>query len=89
MTQEERKKYFKFYRGGEYCPDEWCGEPRGVIWEAERQIELNWDDLVSQEPERPIEERLEEWVSIVAGKFDPWDCAADMEFYRTTKGVGD
>ena len=89
MTQEERKQYFKFYRGEATCPIEWHGEPQGIIWSAEKQIEADWDYLISQEPKRPIGERIEEWISLIAGKFDPWDWVKDMEFYTSTPGRGD
>ncbi len=83
------RKYLKFYRGEEKCPEDWCGEPQGVIWGAEKQIALDWDYLVKQEQNRPLEERIEEWVSLAVGKFDPWDAVKDMEFYRSTKGRDD
>lgn len=88
MTQEERKQYFKFYRGEESCPDEWCGEPKGIIWGAEREAERIWPDLVSGKWGNgdTIEKRLEEFISGIAGKFSPFDWVEVAGFYRRTKG---
>lgn len=91
MTQEERRKYFKFYRGEDRCPEEWCGQPRGIIWGAEREAERIWPDLVSGEwgTSATLEGRLEEFVSGVAGKFDPFGWTDVMEFYSVAKSRED
>lgn len=96
MTHEERKKYFKFYRGEEFCPTEWCGEPQGVIWGAERNIEADWEKISSGKwdesygyAKRPLEETIEDFVVSTAQKFDPFNWAGIAEFYRTTQGRED
>lgn len=97
MTQIERKKHFKYYRGEESCPEEWCGKPEGIIWGAEREIEHAWDSISSGEWDkslgydtpRPIEESISDFVVSTAQKFDPWDWEKVAEFYKNTPGRTD
>ena len=93
MTQEERKKYFKFYRGEERCPDEWIDTPKGMIWQAEKNAEHFWENLSSGEWDkelgfespRPLEATLEDYVVSTAQKFDPWNWAEVERIYKETK----
>ena len=90
MTQEERVRYFKFYRGEEFCPDEWCGEPQGVIWGAERNMEYHWESISSGDwdrmlgynPPRPLEESMTDFVVSTAQRFCPFDWWEVERFYR-------
>ena len=89
MTAEERKKYFKYYRGEDHCPAEWAGTPEGVIWGGERVVEENWERIVSGawdkdfgHAPRPVEETIEDIVISTAQKFDPWDWEEVAAFYK-------
>lgn len=100
MTQEERKRYFKYYRGEDRCPEEWRGEPEGIIWSAERLMddEVFWAQIVSGEwdeglgwgrEERTLQERITDIVISTAQKFDPWDWKEVAKLYASTPGRAD
>lgn len=92
MTNEERKKYFKYYRGEESCPDSWRGKTEGNIWCGERVVEENWERIKSGEWDksfgydpRPIEETIEDIIIGVAQKFAPWDWEEVAALYESIK----
>ena len=89
MNNEERQRYFKFYRGEEQCPAEWRGKAEGIIWGGERVASENWERIISGAYDReygfaprPIEETIEDIVISTAQKFDPWDWEEVAAFYE-------
>lgn len=89
MTQQEMRRYLRYFRGEETCPLE--HRDNGACWQAEaiiadrwRSLTANFNEGVSQDG-RCIEQCIIDWVSDVLGRHCPYSCEAEMESYLTGK----
>ena len=93
MSLDEMRKYLRFYRGEDQCPDhhrkrKFCG----ACWQAEQIIATRWKSLTTPESiewwstkgyKKTIPELIFDWVSDVLGRHTPYTVESDMEYYVT------
>ena len=93
MSDEEMRRYLKYFRGEERAPKDWLGfgEFDGPCWQAEAIIASSWKRLTEGfqhgiSPEGvTIEQSIIDWVEDVVSRHCPYSCEDDMETYVTGK----
>ena len=77
-----KEDFFFLYKAGskEPSPNEY-GTPRAIIYQAERVIDSEWEQLTHGI--LPTRKKVAEWVADIVSRFAPYNSAEVMDFYNS------